>query len=246
LKCSLYICYGPRLSLPVHFFPSSGYAESRSNCPPEAVQTVRNCISSSIPSFAPSKKYNLKREIEIMWGACRSSSLAEASNCVKRVMDKCTGMTDEEQNLQRLFSHKDIEYTYRYFCDNFDLYEKHIGCIQDQHQAATNCSRPQMESFRRKITAKSPIEVMILSSCSTHQIMTECLLEPVNQNCGDSAAMFLEHITLNQRPPVCHPLTPKYSSLQNDQPNSATTSAVTSRTIFGAVLFIFVWNLLPL
>lgn len=46
------------------------------------------------------------------------------------------------------------------------VYEKHIRCVQDQHEAAYNCSRPQIESFRRKISAKSAMEVMILSSCS--------------------------------------------------------------------------------
>jgi hypothetical protein len=53
-------------------------------------------------------------------GDCSTASLVEASNCVKRVMDKCTGTTDEEQNLQRLFSYKDIEKTARFFCNNFD------------------------------------------------------------------------------------------------------------------------------
>lgn len=50
---------------------------------------------------------------------CRDSSLNKASECLRHVMDNCTGFTDEEQNLQRLFSHQNIQKTAVFFCNNF-------------------------------------------------------------------------------------------------------------------------------
>lgn len=55
-------------------------------------------------------------------------------------------------------------------------------------------------------------------------------------NCGGPAAMFLEEITTNQRPPVCQPLKPKYNSQQGGSRNGATSREVTSATMLCSVL----------
>lgn len=215
-----------------------GSNASGSNCPHGAMNIVKACIKNSIPSFLPTER-SVDAEIELWRTACLDSSLTKASECVRHVMENCTGFTDEEQNLQRLFSHQNIQKTAVFFCNNFETYKNNIRCVQNQHEAAINCSRPQMESFKRKITAKSPIEVMILSSCRSHQVMTDCLLEPVYTSCGGSAAMFLEEITTNTRPPVCQKLPRKYL-FQQDDPNyrnGAYCLAVTSLTTWCALLF---------
>lgn len=215
-----------------------GSTVNGSNCPPGATNIIRECIKNFVPSFL-SSELPVDAEIEILQRACLDSSLNKASECVRHVMDNCTGFTDEEQNLQRLFSHQNIQKTAVFFCKNFQMYENAIRCVKNQHETASICSRPQIDSFHRKITAKSPIEVMILSSCRTHQVMTDCLLEPVYTKCGGSAAMFLEEITTNTRPPVCPKLPRKYFFQQSDSENNngANCIVVTSLTTWCSLLF---------
>lgn len=212
-----------------------GSTVNGSNCPPGAMNIAQNCIKNSVPSLLPTER-SVDAEIEVWRRVCLDSSLNKASECLRHVMDNCTGFTDEEQNLQRLFSHQNIQKTAVFFCNNFQMYENNIRCVHNQHEAASKCSRPQMESFRRKIAAKSPIEVMILSSCRSHQVMTDCLLEPVYTECGESAAMFLEEITTNSRPPVCQKLPRKYLLQQSDN-NGANSFAVTSLATWCSLLF---------
>lgn len=70
----------------------------------------------------------------------------------------------------------------------------------------------------------------------SHQVMTDCLLEPVYTECGESAAMFLEEITTNSRPPVCQKLPRKYLLQQSDN-NGANCFAVTSLATWCSLLF---------
>ena len=70
----------------------------------------------------------------------------------------------------------------------------------------------------------------------SHQVMTECLLDPVYANCGGSAAMFLEEFSTLNRPPLCQPLTPKYKHLQSDDPNGNGAKSVTSATTWLSIL----------
>lgn len=69
--------------------------------------------------------------------------------------------------------------------------------------------------------------------------MTDCLLEPVYTKCGGKAAMFLEEITTNARPPVCQKLPRKYLFQQSDSENNngANCIAVTSLTTWCSLLF---------
>ncbi|XP_069141680.1 uncharacterized protein [Argopecten irradians] len=231
----------------------SVFCNVRSDCPKDAVQNVRRCILTSLPNFglgppAGEPPNAIREGIDMMRESCENSKLVVAAECMQNILDRCRGITEEEQLLQRLFDKDEIVNTARFFCDNLHIYEKHTECIMDQHAAASECSMEAKMSYTIKISANAPIDVLIISTCTFLDEAAACLTGNVDLNCGNEAASFLETILLGTRPPACGYKMPIYSP--GDTSGTDDASFLSGKTncfivsVVLAIIFHFRWRFL--
>ncbi|OWF55798.1 uncharacterized protein LOC110455359 isoform X2 [Mizuhopecten yessoensis] len=226
----------------------SVYFEVRSECPMGAVESMRRCIRTSLPNFglgppAGEPPNALREGIDMMRESCENSKLVVAAECMQNILDRCRGMTEEEQLLQRLFDKDEIVNTVRFFCDNLHIYERHTKCIMDQHAAASECSSAAKMSYTIKISANAPIDVLILSTCTFLDEAASCLTGTVDLNCGNEAASFLETILLGTRPPACGDKMPVYSVDGNSGSDDANILSGKTNCLIISIILTIVFQL---
>ncbi|XP_060080958.1 uncharacterized protein LOC132560307 [Ylistrum balloti] len=219
-----------------------------SNCPQNAVQHMRHCSLASLPNFGlgpPAREppNAIRQGIDMMRESCESSKLVVAAECMQNILDRCRGITEEEQLLQRLFDKDEIVNTVRFFCDNLNIYEKHTKCIMDQHAVAIECSSEAKENYQLKISANAPIDVLIMATCTYLDEAATCLTGTVDLHCGNEAAFFLETILLGSRPPACGQKMPVYNRDDNSGTNDANIVSGKTNCLIISIMLSMVFHL---